>query len=368
MQHFEFDASYMARALELAARGEGAVEPNPMVGCVIVKDGDIVGEGFHEEFGGPHAEVAALRVAGSRGAGADVYVTLEPCGHHGKTPPCSKALTDAGVRRVVIAGRDPFPEVAGQGIDELREAGVEVEVGLLEDEARQLNAPYLKLVATGRPWIIAKWAMTLDGKLATHSGDSRWISCKASQTIVHQQRGRVDAVMVGRNTAIADDPLLTARPPGPRTATRIVLASRLSLATDSQLVRTAREAPVIVATSDQSSAAERRRLTDEGCEVLLCVGASPNERLAWLLDELGRRKMTNVLVEGGGQLLGSLLDAGQIDEVHAFIAPKLIGGAGAPTPIAGSGLDLLANALLLVDPRIEQCGSDVYVRGRVARE
>ncbi|MBI3836968.1 MAG: bifunctional diaminohydroxyphosphoribosylaminopyrimidine deaminase/5-amino-6-(5-phosphoribosylamino)uracil reductase RibD [Planctomycetia bacterium] len=367
MQQSEFDASHMARAIELAAHGEGFVEPNPMVGCTVVANGETVGEGFHQRFGGPHAEIEALRSAGSRAQGATVYVTLEPCCHHGKTPPCTQVLVLAGVRRVVVAQRDPFPQVAGQGIAELTRSGIEVEVGLLESEARELNAPYLKLVTTGRPWMIAKWAMTLDGKLATHAGDSRWISCPASRHIVHQLRGRVDGVMIARGTAAADDPLLTARPPGPRSAARIVLDSNASLPPGSQLVRTAREAPVIVAAREQSHADKRQRLTDAGCEVLVCPGSSHAERLDWLLDELGRRQMTNILVEGGSQLLGSLLDAGQIDEAHVFIAPKLIGGQRAPGAIGGTGLDLLANARELDSPQIEQCGTDVYVHGRIKR-
>ncbi|MEX2114386.1 MAG: bifunctional diaminohydroxyphosphoribosylaminopyrimidine deaminase/5-amino-6-(5-phosphoribosylamino)uracil reductase RibD [Pirellulales bacterium] len=366
MQQTEFDASHMARALELAARGEGWVEPNPMVGCVIVRNGEIVGEGFHERFGGPHAEIEALRQAGARAAGADVYVTLEPCCHQGKTPPCTQALIAAGVRRVVVAQQDPFLQVAGQGCAELQQAGIDVETGLLEAEAHDLNAPYRKLVISGRPWIIAKWAMTLDGKLATRSGDSRWISCEASRTVVQRIRGRVDAIMVGRNTAATDDPLLTARPPGARTAARIVLDSAATLTSASQLARTARDAPVIVAVSAASKTNDRERLTAAGCEVLVCPGTTHAERLEWLLDELGRRRFTNVLVEGGGQLLGSLLNLGQIDEVHAFIAPKLIGGQGA-SPTAGSGLDLMANAIQLREPIIERSGSDAYVHGRTAR-
>ena len=367
MHDFELDAWHMARALDLAKRGEGAVEPNPMVGCVIVRDGEIVGEGHHAKFGGPHAEVAALGVAGARAKGADVYVTLEPCAHQGKTPPCSQALIDAGPRRVVVAQRDPFAEVAGRGIEQLLAAGIDVEVGLLEAEARQLNAPYLKVIETGRPWIIAKWAMSLDGKLATHTRDSRWISCKASQAIVHRLRARADAILVGSKTAAADDPLLTARPPGVRTATRIVLDSHASLALESQLVRTADEVPVIVATSEEAPAKQRQRLAESGCDVLVCEGTTAHERLPWLLHELGRRRMTNVLVEGGGQVLGSLLDLDQIDEVHAFIAPKLIGGADAPPAFAGRGIDRLSDALRLGDVRIEQSGTDIYVRGRVAR-
>jgi diaminohydroxyphosphoribosylaminopyrimidine deaminase/5-amino-6-(5-phosphoribosylamino)uracil reductase len=367
MHESEFDAWHMARALELAARAQGLVEPNPMVGCTIVRDGETVGEGFHGRFGGPHAEVEALKSAGPRAKGATAYVTLEPCCHQGKTGPCTQALIRAGIARVVIPQRDPFPRVAGQGIAELERAGIETRVGLLESEARELNAPYLKLVQTGRPWIIAKWAMTLDGKLATSSGDSRWISCPASRAIVHTLRGRVDGIVVGRGTAQIDDPLLTARPPGVRTATRIVVDSQASLGIASQLARTAREVPVIVAVAADSPAENRARLKTTGCEVLVAQGSSHAKRLAWLLDELGRRQLTNILVEGGAKLLGSLLDASQVDEVHAFIAPKLIGAADAPSAFAGAGLTTMADALQLAAPRIEQCGVDVYVHGRIAR-
>ncbi len=367
MQQCEFDAWHMARALELAARAEGLVEPNPMVGCTIVRDGETVGEGYHRRYGGPHAEIEALQSAGPRTQGATAYVTLEPCCHTGKTGPCSQALIHAGIRRVVVAQRDPFPKVAGQGIAELQQAGLDVEVGLLASEAQELNAPYLKLVGTGRPWIIAKWAMSLDGKLATHALDSRWISGDASRPLVHRLRGRVDGILVGRGTAVADDPLLTARPPGPRTAARIVLDSLASLDVTSQLVRTAGDAPVTVVAGPKSPQNNRTRLTAAGCEVLVGPAVSHAERLLWLLDELGRRQMTNLLVEGGGQLFGSLLDARQIDEVHALIAPMLIGGAGAPSPIGGTGVARITEALKITAPRIEQCGTDVYVHGRVAR-
>lgn len=367
MEPWEFDAWHMARALELAQRGEGFVEPNPMVGCTIVRDGETVGEGWHQHYGGPHAEIEALKVAGHRARGATAYVTLEPCCHHGKTGPCSDALLAAGIVRVVVAQRDPFSQVAGQGIAQLESAGIAVEVGLLEADARQLNAPYLKLVEQGRPWVIAKWAMTLDGKLAAPSGDSRWISSEVSRAIVHQIRGRVDGILIGRGTAQHDDPMLTARPPGARIAARIVLDGLAALSGTSQLVATAREVPVIVATTPQASEENRQRLSDAGCDVLVCEGASPAEQLDWLLAELGRRRMTNLLVEGGSQVLGSLFDLGQIDEVHTFIAPRLIGGHDAPSPIAGLGLDRMADALALDAPTIEQCGSDVYVHGRVAR-
>ena len=364
MQQHDLDLWHMRRALELAARGQGAVEPNPMVGCVVARGAEIIGEGWHRQFGADHAEVEALRMAGDRAAGATLYVTLEPCCHHGKTPPCTKAVLASGVRRVVAALRDPFPQVQGGGIAELRAAGLDVELGLLEADARRLNAPYLKLVETGRPWIIAKWAMTLDGKIAARGGQSRWISNPQSREVVHKLRGRVDAILVGRGTAVRDDPLLTARPPGPRTAVRVVLDTQASLSSDSQLVRTAGEAPVLVAVGQESSAADRSRLRNAGCEVFVCDGETPAARLDALLAELGRRRLTNVLVEGGGRLLGSLLDARAIDEVHVFIAPKLLGGAAAGTPMAGQGIADVAAALRLESPRVRQLGDDTYITAR----
>ena len=365
MNHLEFDASHMARALELAARGQGWVEPNPMAGCTIVRDGETVGEGFHRRFGEAHAEVEALAVAGPRAQGATAYVTLEPCCHHGKTGPCTAALIAGGIRRVVVAIEDPFPQVAGRGIAELRRAGIEVEVGLLAAEARALVAPYLKLVTTARPWIIAKWAMTLDGKTASATGDSRWISGSESRAVVHALRGRVDAIMVGRGTVWTDDPLLTARPPGARVATRIVVDSSAALEPSSQLVRTARDVPLIVAAGEDSPQVNRERLMVAGCEVLVCPGRPPAERLLALLNELGRRRMTNVLVEGGGLLCGALADLGQIDEVHAFIATKIVGGQSAPSPLGGQGRSLISDAIELENPKIERTGSDIYIHGRV---
>ncbi|MBN1909935.1 MAG: bifunctional diaminohydroxyphosphoribosylaminopyrimidine deaminase/5-amino-6-(5-phosphoribosylamino)uracil reductase RibD [Pirellulales bacterium] len=367
MDQREIDLWHMRRALELAVQGQGHVEPNPMVGCVIVRGAEIIGEGWHRRFGGPHAEVEALRMAGARAAGATLVVNLEPCCHLGKTPPCTNAILKAGISRVVIAQRDPFPKVAGGGIARLEAAGLEVSVGLLEDEARQLAGPFLKLITLGRPWVIAKWAMTLDGKTATRTGESRWISSPESRAVVHRLRGRVDAVMVGRRTAELDDPLLTARPPGPRTPARIVVDTRASLSLESQLVQTAQDSPVIVAVGETSDPAARARLTEAGCEVLVCPGETPAERLDALLAKLGRRRMTNLLVEGGGQLAGSFLDAGQIDEVHLFLAPKLLGGA-APTPLAGEGLAHMPDALRLDRPVVEQLGPDVYIHGRVEKD
>jgi diaminohydroxyphosphoribosylaminopyrimidine deaminase/5-amino-6-(5-phosphoribosylamino)uracil reductase len=358
------DRRFMARALELARRGEGRVEPNPMVGCVLVRDGAVVGEGWHQQFGGPHAEIAALQAAGVAARGATAYVTLEPCCHVGKTPPCTSALIAAGVRHVVAATPDPNPVVKGGGLRELIAAGVGVETGVFAAEATRLIAPFAKLVTQRRPWVIAKWAMTLDGKLATPVGDSKWISGEASRAVVHAIRGRVDAIIVGRGTVAADDPLLTARPPGPRVATRIVLDSRASLPVESQLVRTAHEAPVLVAVAADAPSSACDALRRRGVEVWASQAADREGRLAALLDELGKRQMTNILVEGGAEVLGSLFDLGAVDEVHAFVAPKIVGGA-APSPVAGRGVAAMAKALRIADAHIEQLGGDVYLHGRL---
>lgn len=359
------DARFMTRALELAARGEGFVEPNPMVGCVVVSDGRIVGEGWHERFGGAHAEVNALNAAGDKARGATLYVTLEPCCHTGKTPPCTSAIIAAGISRLVAAIRDPFPKVDGGGFTALQAAGIACDMGVLELESRELLAPYFKLTTTGKPWVIAKWAMTLDGKLATRTGSSQWISGKAALKQVHDLRGRVDAILIGSGTARVDNPLLTARPPGPRTAMRVVVDSAASLSLDSQLVRTTHSTPVLVATSRHAEHDNRHALEEAGVEVLPLAGENHADRIAALLEELGRRQFTNILVEGGSRLLGSLFDQQAIDEVHAFIAPKLIGGELAPSPVGGSGLAEMGNASRLRNSVMEVIEGDVYVRGRV---
>jgi diaminohydroxyphosphoribosylaminopyrimidine deaminase / 5-amino-6-(5-phosphoribosylamino)uracil reductase len=363
----ELDAWHMQRALELAAQGRGRVEPNPLVGCVIARGAEIIGEGYHRRYGGPHAEIEALQTAGNRAAGSTLYVTLEPCCHQGKTPPCTKAVIRAGIRRVVAAMEDPFPQVAGGGAAELREAGVEVEIGLHEAAARKLNAPYLKLLSTGRPWTIGKWAMTLDGKLSSIKGDSRWISGEASRAVVHEIRRRVDAVMVAAGTARADDPLLTARPAGPRKALRIVVDDRASLDLGSQLVKTAGDVPVLVAAAADAPPENVERLRAAGVEVLALGAADREARLGDLFDELGRRKLTNVLVEGGAGLLGACFDGGHLDEVHVFIAPKLVGGATAPSPVGGRGLAGMTSAMRLEDIQRRPVGDDLYLSGRIVR-
>ncbi len=362
----DVDEKWMRLALELAQRGEGFVEPNPMVGCVVVRDERAIGQGFHRRFGEAHAEVNAL-IRAPDAVGATAYVTLEPCCHQGKTPPCTNALLVARVARVVVATLDPFSQVSGGGVQQLREAGVQVDVGVLEPEAMQLNAPYFKRVQTGRPWVIAKWAMTLDGKIATASLDSRWISSEPSREFVHQIRGRVDAIIVGSRTAQHDDPLLTARPPGSRYATRVVFDSRLELSPSSQLVRTVADAPVLLVA--QNPAPDRQQLFEKlGCQVFDTAASQNSGSVDIVLEELGRRGMTNVLVEGGSMLLGSFFDARQIDEVIVFVAPKLIGGEAALSPIDGQGISQMSDAIQLGDFKSTRFGNDICLRGRLAWE
>ncbi len=338
----------MRRALFLAARGQGKVEPNPMVGCVLVKGGKVVGQGYHKKYGGPHAEVNALRDAGGKAAGATAYVTLEPCSHFGKTPPCAQALVEAGVARVVGAHEDPFPQVSGRGFEILRKAGIEVESGLLAEDAAELNGPFLTRVLKKRPYVIAKWAQSLDGKIATRSGDSQWISGPASRRIVHKLRARVDGVMVGLQTAIKDDPQLTARDVSlKRVACRLVVDSQLRIPLRSKLVATAGEVPVVVLTTRRGLEAGQKRavsLEKRGVEIIVCRESGGRVSLPDALRKLADRGLTNLLVEGGGELIGSLADDDLLDEAYVFTAPFLIGGREAPSGCGGRGISLVERA------------------------
>jgi diaminohydroxyphosphoribosylaminopyrimidine deaminase/5-amino-6-(5-phosphoribosylamino)uracil reductase len=358
------DGHWMRLALSEAVRGRGRVEPNPMVGAVITRRGELIAVGHHERFGGPHAEVMALAQAGGEAKGATLFVTLEPCCHYGKTPPCTGAIIAAGIARVVVAMRDPFPAVRGRGLEALEAAGLAVVVGCEAERARSLNAPYLKWVVTGLPFVTAKWAMTLDGKTAVRSGDSRWISSEASRALVHELRALLDAVVVGIGTVEADNPILTARPAGPRCPARVVLDSEARLPLSSQLVRTAAQAPVIVATTDRASSERRDSLIRLGCDVVAFAGSN-RVPIAPLLEELGRRGMTHILVEGGGRVLGSFLDAGQVDMVDVFIAPVIEGGDHDRTAIRGQGLDRMVDAVRLLEADVTPVGGDVRVRGSI---
>jgi diaminohydroxyphosphoribosylaminopyrimidine deaminase/5-amino-6-(5-phosphoribosylamino)uracil reductase len=356
------DVQWMRLALLEAAKGLGSVEPNPLVGAVVVHEHQLVAAGHHERFGGSHAEVIALERAGPAARGATLYVTLEPCCHFGKTPPCTDAILAAGIARVVAAMPDPYSEVNGGGLAALLARGLLVETGCEAAMARLLNAPYLKRIITGMPFVTAKWAMTLDGKTAAASGDSRWISSESSRAMVHELRGRMDAIVVGIDTVETDDPLLTARPPGPRSAARVVLDSAARLPNSSRLVQTSREIPVVVAVTQRATEHDRDRLTRLGCEVISFPGQG-RVPIAELLVTLGRRGMTRMLVEGGGQVLGSFLDDGHVDAVDVYIAPALEGGDHARTAVRGHGLRLMRDASRLRHVEVSQVGGDVRVQG-----
>lgn len=363
------DEAFMRQALRLAARARGDVEPNPLVGALVVRRGRIVGRGYHRRFGEAHAEVHALRAAGPAARGATLYVTLEPCCHWGKTPPCTDAILAAGIRRVVCAMIDPFARVHGRGARLLRRHGVQVDVGLLEEQSRRLNAPFLRRVGQGRPWVIAKWAQTLDGCIATASGESRWISSETSRDWVHILRGRMDAILVGLGTVLADDPLLMARPPHGhdihRLATRIVLDSRCRLPLASQLLRTVAHAPLMIvhaAFLDRAASRRAQRLADRGA-MLLPIPADRAGRpsLSRLLHWLGRHDYSNILLEGGPDLLASFLHARLVDEAHIFIAPRLIGGPHARRAVGGPDLLHLADAFPLPFASVAASGPDLHI-------
>jgi len=353
----------MRRAIELAARGEGYVEPNPMVGAVLVTDDlRLISEGYHQEFGQAHAEVAALDGVESVPGDALLFVTLEPCNHTGKTPPCCDAILNAGIRTVVIGSPDPAPHTSEQGIQRLRDAGVDVEVGLLQSDTDALIAPFRKRITTGKPWVIAKWAMTLDGKIASRTGHSQWISSPESREIVHQVRARVDAIVVGRGTVEADDPLLNARPAGARVATRVVLDRQCQLSPQSSLALTAHDFATLLFCSESADAARVGALKATGIE----IARTDPGNIGKVLAELGSRGCTNILAEGGSEVLGSFFDAGEIDEVHVFVAPKLVGGMAALSPFGGHGLASIPERLSLVGGYSSRpVGSDLYVTGRL---
>jgi diaminohydroxyphosphoribosylaminopyrimidine deaminase/5-amino-6-(5-phosphoribosylamino)uracil reductase len=363
--------AHMSRALELAERGRGAVSPNPMVGAVIVgDDGAVLGEGYHAQVGGPHAEVAALTDASERGAdvdGATMFVTLEPCAHEGRQPPCTDAILAAGIARVVIASDDPTEKANGRGPGMLRDGGVDVAFaeGELATRARLLNQPFRKLARTGRPWVVLKSALTLDGHTATASGDSKWISGDESRELVHRWRAALDAVAVGIETAIADDALLTSRGVGaPRQPTRVVFDSRARLPLDSRLVRTATEAPVIVIAGPSAEPASVDALTNAGVEVIVC-GGEGGDRVRAALDELGRRDLSGLLLEGGATLAGSFREAGELDELRLFFAPLLLGGSDSRPLLGGPGPVRLAEAERALAVDWQPIGEDMLARVRM---
>ena len=361
-------SSPMHRAIELARQAQGSTSPNPPVGALVVKDGAVLGEGFTMPPGGDHAEIAALVQAGDSSHGADIYTTLEPCCTQGRTPPCTRAIIAAGIRRVHLAAIDPNPQVSGKGVAELKSAGIEVELpwGQDADTAAELYEAFAKHITTGLPFVVAKFAMSLDGKIATRTGDSKWVTGTEARNLVQQMRKEADAVMVGVNTVLADDPQLTARDPAgsplPRQPLRVVLDTNCRTPANARML--GEPGHTIIAASSQAPTVRMSQLESAGAEIVTCA-TGPDGRVdaAELLAELGRRGVVNLLAEGGGTVLGSLIDAHQVDKVFAFIAPVIIGGSQASSPVEGQGVSAMSQALRLGRTRFVQIGDDWLITG-----
>jgi diaminohydroxyphosphoribosylaminopyrimidine deaminase/5-amino-6-(5-phosphoribosylamino)uracil reductase len=363
------DLAHLARAIELAERGRGRTTPNPLVGAVVVKDERVVGEGFHTAYGAPHAEREALAACGGADVrGGTLYISLEPCCHHGRTPPCTDAIVEAGLARVVVASDDPSEKASGRGLGILRDEGVEVAVadGKLAHAARRLNQPFRKHARTGRPFVLFKSAMTLDGKVATRTGDSKWISGEASRALAHRWRAECDAVVVGIGTALTDDPLLTARVEDVhRQPRRIVFDSEARLPLHSQLLRGAVELPLTVVVSRAAPRTAVSGLHAAGAEVLVATGANEPDRVCSALDQLGSAGITSILLEGGPHLAGAFFDAGQVDELRLFLAPVVLGGASARDPLEGEGPERISQATRALTFDSERVGEDVLISARL---
>jgi diaminohydroxyphosphoribosylaminopyrimidine deaminase/5-amino-6-(5-phosphoribosylamino)uracil reductase len=367
------DRAHLARAIELAQQGAGEVKPNPRVGAVIARDGEILGEGWHARYGGPHAEVNAIDACGLIDlTGATLYVSLEPCCHEGNTPPCTEAILRAGIGRVVVGSDDPTEKASGRGLGILRDEGVEIVIadGELAARARLLNQAFRKHARVARPWVLFKSAMTLDGKVATRAGDSQWISGEESRLLAHTWRASVDAVVVGIGTALADDPQLTARPDGiptelPRQPRRVVFDSLARLPIASQLVAAADRVPLTVVVSRAAARADTDALEAAGAQVLLATGENEPARVRSALDQLGTSGIASVLLEGGPHLAGAFLDAGEIDEIRLFLAPILLGGRTARDPLEGEGVERISEALRALTFDCDRIGEDLLISARL---
>lgn len=360
---------YMRRALELARKGEGHTSPNPMVGCVVVKDGRIISEGYHEKYGEFHAERNALTRCTEDTAGADLYVTLEPCCHQGKTPPCTDIIIEKKIARVFVGSMDSNPLVAGKGVQILRDHAIYVETGILEEECLKLNEVFYHYITAKTPFVVMKYAMTLDGKIACATGDSKWVTGEIARAQVHRMRGRYRGIMVGIGTVLADDPMLNCRVKGGVDPVRIICDSNLHIPLESQIVKTASEIETIVACSQESLEAERkqekiRKLKEAGIQLIGTEGAH-GVNLVELMKKLGEQNIDSILLEGGGTLNASALEDGIVNKVYAYIAGKLIGGMDARSPVEGMGIDRMADAITLKDMEIERLGDDFCIVGYV---
>src|SRR2546421_8385983 len=369
----ETDRRHLARAIELAEHGRGKVSPNPLVGAVLGRDGEVIAEGFHRAVGAPHAEVEAIRAAADQDlTGATMYVSLEPCCHHGRTPPCTDAIRQAGISRVVVASDDPSEHASGRGLGILRDDGIDVVVaeGELAARARLLNQPFRKHARTGRPWVLFKSAMSLDGKVATRGGDSKWISSEDSRFRAHHWRAECDAVAVGIGTALADDPQLTARLLGPahpvrRQPRRIVFDSLARLPLESKLIRDGRRIPLTVVVSRAAPRAATDALEAHGAEVIVATGENEPARVRSALDQLGATGTSSILLEGGPHLAGAFFDAGEVDEIRLFLAPLVLGGKSARDPLEGEGVEAIADAVRALSLDCERIGEDLLVSARI---
>lgn len=363
------DKHYMKIALELAAKALGRTSPNPMVGAVLVKDGKIIGRGYHARAGAPHAEIMAIRDAGDKAEGATLYVTLEPCCHFGRTGPCTEAIIEAGIKRVVVAVTDPNPLVAGKGIKRLREAGLEVVTGVMEEDSRKLNEVFNKYITTKLPFVVAKVAMSLDGKIATRTGKSQWITGPAARELTHRLRNRYDAILVGIGTVLADNPSLTVRLPGEKGCdpARIVLDSYARTPPKCKMLTQNSPAPTYIIVSEAASPGRIRELEEAGANVVRLESSRQGINLHSLLRWLGKNEITSLLVEGGAGIHGSFFSEGLVDKVVWFIAPKIIGGGEAPGPVGGRGIENLQDALQLRDMEVSRCGEDILIEGYVMK-
>ncbi|HHT9137347.1 MAG TPA: bifunctional diaminohydroxyphosphoribosylaminopyrimidine deaminase/5-amino-6-(5-phosphoribosylamino)uracil reductase RibD [Candidatus Wunengus sp. YC60] len=357
------DEKYMAFALELAEKGRGRVEPNPMVGAVLVKDGRIVGKGYHQVFGGAHAEIHAIHEGGTNCKGATLYVSMEPCAHYGKTAPCVDAIIKAGIAKVVAAVIDPNPITSGKGIQKLKEGGVEVVVGVMEIQAKKVNAPFFKLMKKGLPYVTVKWAMSVDGKIATHTGESRWITSDESRKYVHKIRGQMDGILVGINTVMRDDPLLTCRIEGGRNPKRIVVDSNAAIPVNSRLLSTINEGEIIVAVSTNAPRNRVEKLEQLGCKIVQTKDMNGRVDLKELFHRLGETKLTNILVEGGSRVITSVIEDRLADRVMVFVAPIIIGGEGAKSPVLGTGINKMSEAAEITEIMVTRFSNDIVVEG-----
>lgn len=367
---YNVESKFMARALEIAKRGSGYTNPNPLVGAVIVRDGRIIGEGYHEVYGSNHAEINAFNNATEDVRGATMYVTLEPCAHYGKTPPCAKAIVEKGIKKVVIGLKDPNPLVAGKGIKILEDNGVEVIVGLLEEQGRQLNEIFLKYITTNIPFCIMKTAMTLDGKIATKTGDSRWVTEELSRKYVHKLRNRVAGIMVGIGTILADDPLLNTRldGEGSKDPVRIIIDSTGRIPLKAKVLNSNSKAKAIVAVTEKAEKDKIRALEEKGAEVIITPTKNNGVDLYYLMKILGEKKIDSILLEGGSKINYSALEAKIVDKVNAFIAPKIIGGDTAKTPVGGEGKVFMKDAISLKNINFHRFGNDIMIEGYVMKE